>query len=242
MEQSLTPVTSRKIEPKMGSVFHRGVSPVHNFRSRMSTVNGPVFPLSEPNDAYEEAELKETMEEEGCLSAELMARLKAAEDNVTHEFATEDNREEREVRQSAFPSGDFHYFSSTRQQAQGDISGTASFIEQARTHPLSRPNNPSLQSNNGVSPFGQGDVNGERGVADCTPSSGNSFVEGEVEVERAIPAAWGVPIPEVSGFVFVKGANLFLCNETLQFANRNGSRRGRRTKSIAEGCQCLHQH
>lgn len=113
VEQSLTPVTGRKIEPKMGSVFHRGVSPVQNFRSRMSTVNGSVFPSSEPADGYEEAELREAMEEEGGLSAELMTRLRAAEDNITHEFATEDNREERGVRQNTFPSGDFRYFLST---------------------------------------------------------------------------------------------------------------------------------
>ncbi len=48
VEQSLTQATTgRKTEPKMGSVFQRGVSPVQNFRfletsSRNSTANVPI--------------------------------------------------------------------------------------------------------------------------------------------------------------------------------------------------------
>ena len=78
---------------------------------------------------------------------------------------------------------------------QSNVGGTAPSSEQARTHSLRRPNEPS--SNNGVSPFGQGDVNGERDeVLRETygpPSNGEYFVGSEFQRaelrsnDRAIP-------------------------------------------------------
>ncbi len=48
-DRMLTPVTGGKIDPQMGSVFQRPISPVQDFRFQGSTVDESGPPLETPN-------------------------------------------------------------------------------------------------------------------------------------------------------------------------------------------------
>jgi hypothetical protein len=67
--------------------------------SRNSTANVPVRFASELNYGYDEAKLRETMEEEGDPSAGLMARLRAAgeKDMILQRNMREKNMEKRKL-------------------------------------------------------------------------------------------------------------------------------------------------
>jgi hypothetical protein len=103
-EQSLTTETGGEIGPGMGSVFHRGISPVQGVRSRFSTDTGPST-FSNPPDSFGGVGT-DNCNDETELRDGLIARLRTAGENIRRGFELEDDGDEHGGRQTFISPGD----------------------------------------------------------------------------------------------------------------------------------------